>query len=547
METSQLQSGTKINNGLQLFNSVSNRLNLFNIEKELDSILYNFNNKKYELDLKEYESLGIISYFIGLDFYSMNKWNELTMSNVISRLLLNKIDYKILTKFNEILTIIKNEKIDYIKFFDNTKDLMMNKIKLNLTQNENKLVVESIKNLIDKLLIPVNISQDIYEKFILKEVLTYHDIIVFNSLIYDNSIINGKSAKLFIELSNNQDYLKLLNKASNYFELQKFALFYKESIFNFYIKNIENENIYYNDDFFKEFLTIELINKFRIEDNNQQKFIDLKSSIENYSKEYLSSLFENKDENKTKVIPLNNDVNIEQKPLNSSMETLHDNVENPLEKPNEVIKQILNDFNVISNENNVNFDYLNNPKELISLLKDMLNTEDLVSSFYIFLTKYNEFKNSNIDVNKINISEYCSYTNEELLIEINEELNTLRNKYDEIIKNYIVEIDKDVLKNILSYINKLLGVLYFGNSDDKGIIFSQLNENTIFTYKHLHQLINVIENQYLKGENIIEYYNFKLYMNDNCKDILGLFQESQKLEDYELQIKLIFAFSNVLK
>ena len=103
------------------------------------------------------------------------------------------------------------------------------------------------------------------------------------------------------------------------------------------------------------------------------------------------------------------------------------------------------------------------------------------------------------------------------------------------------------MKNILSYISKLLGVLYFGNSDDKGIIFSQLNENTIFTYKHLHQLINVIENQYLKGENIIEYYNFKLYMDNNCKDILELFQESQKLEDYELQIKLIFAFSNVLK
>lgn len=543
METNQLQSGTKINNGLQLFNSVSNRLNLFNIEKELDSILFSIENNDFNLDLKEYESLGIISYFIGLDFYSMTKWNNLTMSNVISRLLLNKIDYKILSKYNKILTIIKNEKIDYVKFFDISKDLMMNKIKLNLTNNENKLVVKSIKNLINKLLIPVNISQDIYDRFILKEVLTYHDIIVFNSLIYDNSIINGKSSKLFIELSNNQDYLKLLNKASNYFELQKFALFYKESILNFYVKNIENKNNFYIDEFFKEFLNIELINKFRVDDNNQQKFIDLKTSIENYSKEYLLDLIENDN----KIIPLNNEVNVETKPLNSGMETLHENMDNPLANANEVIKQILNDFNIISNENNINFDYKNNPKELISLLKDMLNTEDLVSSFYIFLTKYNEFKKSNVEVNQINISEYCNYNNDELLKEINDELDILKNKYDDIIKNYIVEIDKNDLKNILTHIDKVLNILYVGNSEDKGIIFSQLNENTIFTFKHLHQIINVIENQYLKGENIIEYNNFKLYMENVHNDMLNLFTESQKLETYELQTKLIYTFSNILK
>ena len=543
METNQLQSGTKINNGLQLFNSVSNRLNLFNIEKELDSILFSIENNDFNLDLKEYESLGIISYFIGLDFYSMTKWNNLTMSNVISRLLLNKIDYKILSKYNKILTIIKNEKIDYVKFFDISKDLMMNKIKLNLTNNENKLVVKSIKNLINKLLIPVNISQDIYDRFILKEVLTYHDIIVFNSLIYDNSIINGKSSKLFIELSNNQDYLKLLNKASNYFELQKFALFYKESILNFYVKNIENKNNFYIDEFFKEFLTTELINKFRVDDNNQQKFIDLKTSIENYSKEYLLDLIENDN----KIIQLNSEVNVETKPLNSGMETLHENMDNPLANANEVIKQILNDFNIISNENNINFDYKNNPKELISLLKDMLNTEDLVSSFYIFLTKYNEFKKSNVEVNQINISEYCNYNNDELLKEINDELDILKNKYDDIIKNYIVEIDKNDLKNILTHIDKVLNILYVGNSEDKGIIFSQLNENTIFTFKHLHQIINVIENQYLKGENIIEYNNFKLYMENVHNDMLNLFTESQKLETYELQTKLIYTFSNILK
>ena len=165
METNQLQSGTKINNGLQLFNSVSNRLNLFNIENELDSILLAFENNDFKLDLEEYESLGIISYFIGLDFYSMIKWNNLTMSNVISRLLLNKIDYKILSKYNKILTIIKNEKIDYVKFFDISKDLMMNKIKLNLTSNENKLLFDLIKNLINKLLIPVNIRTILNNNF----------------------------------------------------------------------------------------------------------------------------------------------------------------------------------------------------------------------------------------------------------------------------------------------------------------------------------------------------------------------------------------------
>lgn len=543
MQTSQLQSGTKINNGLQLFNSVSNRLKLFNIDKELDSILLSFNNNNFELDSKEYESLGIISYFIGLDFYSMTEWNNLTMSNVVSRLLLNKIDYKILSKFNKILNLLKSNDIDYIRFFDNSKELMMNKIKLNITNNENKLVFNKIKKIIENILIPVNISEDIYKRFILKDNLTYHDIIVFNSLIYNDCIVSGENSKLFISLTNDENYLKLLNKASNYFELQKFALFYKESILNFYVKNIENTNNHYDDNFFKHFLTNELVNKFSVNEENQQKFIDLKNDIENYSGE-------NYPFTERKIIPItsNNDINNEVKPLNNGMETLSENMDNPLENANEVIKQILGDFNSISNENNINFDYVNNPKELISLLKDMLNTEDLVSSFYIFLTKYNEFKNTeNINLSKIDISKYLNYSNDELLLEINNELEILKNNYDKIIKDYIVEIDKNILNELLKYIKQVLNILYIGNSEDKGVIFSQINENTIFTYKHLHQLINVIENQYLKGENIIEYYNFKIFMENVCADILNLFQESQKLENYELQSKLIYTFSNILK
>ena len=87
----QLQSGTMVNQGLQLFNTVQNRLSNLNVTKIIKQLSDKINDNNYELDENEFEVLGGISYLLGLDFHNMNVWNNKVMTNVIIRLNMNNI------------------------------------------------------------------------------------------------------------------------------------------------------------------------------------------------------------------------------------------------------------------------------------------------------------------------------------------------------------------------------------------------------------------------------------------------------------------------
>ena len=65
----QLQSGTMVNQGLQLFNTVQNRLSNLNVTKIIKQLSDKINDNNYELDENEFEVLGGISYLLGLDFH----------------------------------------------------------------------------------------------------------------------------------------------------------------------------------------------------------------------------------------------------------------------------------------------------------------------------------------------------------------------------------------------------------------------------------------------------------------------------------------------
>jgi hypothetical protein len=54
----QLQSGTMVNQGLQLFNTVQNRLSNLNVTKIIKQLSDKINDNNYELDENEFEVLG---------------------------------------------------------------------------------------------------------------------------------------------------------------------------------------------------------------------------------------------------------------------------------------------------------------------------------------------------------------------------------------------------------------------------------------------------------------------------------------------------------
>ena len=544
MENSQIQSGTKVDNGVQMFNTVSTRLEKLNISNTLDSMLEKLNKNiveknNHKISSEEFEILGGISYLVGLDFYSMSSWSSKTMTNVVLRLLINKITNQNFLKYFQYLVLFKEEYS--FSVISDARLEMMDKIKSRLTLGSDLEELEFIKkfrNVINNSLIPIEISEDLYQRFFDKDYLSYHDLLVFNSFAYNESILNSESSKAFIDLSNDSNYINGLNLASDYFELQKFGLFYEESILNFFNKNIENNNQLFSYEFFNDFLNDENIELVK-DNTTHSSFIE---KIENY---FVTNIQPNLDV-EAPVSPLKFDEPVKT-PLSDGIETLNENIENPLDKPTEVIKHILFDFNKIRNDNNLAvFDFKNKPEDLISLLEEMLDVEDLISSFYTFLSKYNEFKRTpDVIVNPIDISQIFNYDLETLNKSFDTKVKDLQNKYTSIIEKYVIEIPENDLKILVDSVNTLLNKLYIGNSEDKGIILSQLNENTIWTYKHLHQIISTIENQYIDGFSINSYIIFKALMEENYFETMNLFQESQNLEQYELKIKLLHTFVGV--
>lgn len=540
METSQIQSGTKIDNGIQMFNTVQNRLNNLNVNEVLSTILL---KDIEEITEKQFEVLGGISYFVGLDFYSMSSWNDTVMTNVISRLILNGIDASIFNKYIDILQNFKEN--DILPLISAARVKLMDKIKSEIlfdNVNVQKELMLKIRTVINNSLIPVEINQDLNNRFLQKDLLIYHDILVFNSFAYNESIFNGESSEAFIDLSNDPVYIKALSEASNFFELQKFGLFYEESILNFYNKNIVDTNENFSLDFFTFFLTEENITKY----SESKDFNNLLPLIQEYFKlNILPSVSVEapvlKLSTEDEVLPGN-----EVKPLTHSVETLNESIDNPLENPTNVIKHILFDFNKIRDEQDFTvFDFKNKPEALVELVESMLEVEDIVGSFYTFLSKYNELKNTEgINAKPINSDEFLNYSREELQTTFTKHIKELQNKYNDIIGVYVKELSEDDKNEIVLMVNVLLSKLYIGNVEDKGILLSQMSENTIFTNKHLHQIISTIESQYIKGSDIQEYIFFKNKLENDYASTIELFEESQKLESYELRIKLLHMFNS---
>ena len=548
METGQNQAGTKVDQGLQLFNTVQNRLALLNFNNTLTSILdKQALAKESEISLtpEEFEVLGGISYLVGLDFHGLTKWNTQTITNVIMRLLLNKVSAVNFCNYTEVLKDLTS-----LKPVSDARVELMGRIKLDFLPEaddiENyKQVLPLIKDVIKYSLVPVELSEDLYQRFVAKDTLTYHDFLVFNSFAYNDSIFGGKAGNYFIEVSNNPAYMNALTKASNFFELQKFGLFYEESILNFYTKNIENENELFSRKFFFNFLTDQNIDKVTNAENQEEINIfgqSLMNDIQKYFETKIQPTLSEEAPVKLEVAHKAEEPVVS--PLSEGVEVLQDALENPLENPTEVIKHILIDFNKIRNEQGLpTFAFKEDPNELISSLESMLEVEDLIGSFYTFLSKYNEFKRTpEVAVVQIDTEKIFNYSLEELNTVFNGYIQNNQTKYNVIIETYIKEIPNEILELLLPTVNEILSKLYVGNTEDKGIILSQLNENTIFTYKHLHQVINTIEKQYIKGEYFNSYVTFKNNMETNHKDILELIDESQKLQDLELKIKLAHTF-----
>lgn len=531
------QVGSIGNESLNFYGTVIKRLQDKDLYNILGQIKLQTDDEKIKLTNSQFETIGGISYLIGLDFISLNSWNKTVLKNVFMRLNLNKVSIKSFTRFKKLIL-----KYNDFEIYNEAKENLMKRISDNIVtkdDEENQFINNSINLIIQSSLVPNNFAELAKDNFLAnKDNYTYHDLLVFNNMFYENLIINKNAMNYFIDLSKRESYSSSLKLASEYFEDQKFGLMYLDSIVSL-IQKINSVNIdnswYFTDKLFEMCLDLRY-------DSEQNLADQIQSRLDLYEEEYNP-----KDEVEAKKVEAKPETEVEQAPLTNIIENLEVANINPLENPTEVVLQTFYEYNKICKETyDVVFDFKNKPEELRNLLVSLLTAEDIVGSFFIFLKKYAEFKNTEgVKVNEINVEEIFNYDRETLVEYLNTFIEELKQKYSEIISKYVIEVNNDHKEELVNKINELILALSVENMEDKSILMSQLSESIINTNKHLHEVLTCIDRQLISGYEIDRYIDLKDFLMTNFASELELFEETAHLEDYQLQVTLFTAFKNI--
>ena len=536
------QVGSISNETLNFYGTIIGRLQNKNLYSVLSEIKLVTDDEKVSLTNSQFEVIGGISYLIGLDFVAMNSWNKSILKNVFARMNINKISFKTFQRFKKLIY-----KFNDFEIYNTAKDNLVKRISQEIksdVEGDSEFITNTIKNILIYSLVPNSFAELINDNYLVenKKTYTYHDILVFNNMFYENLIIDKIGVQYFIELANNNTYSKALKASSEYFEDQKFALMYMDSIISLIqkIKSINDENSwYFNDKLFEMCLDLRY-------DSEANLFEQIQNRLDLFEEEYKPSNKELVETPKTNLIDETIDKS-DTAPLTNIVENLETAQLNPLENPTEVIKNIFYDYNKICKETfDTVFDFKNKPKELVKLLISMLTAEDIIGSFFVFLKKYAEFKNTaGIEVNKVNSEELFNYSQEELIAYLEITIEDLKAKYSDIVSKYVIDIENENKSELIEKINNLISSLSIENIEDKGILISQISDNIINTNKHLHEVLTCIDRQLIDGSKINNYIELRDLLNDKFSNELELFEETSKLEDYQLQVTLLSAFKAI--
>lgn len=391
------------------------------------------------------------------------------------------------------------------QFFDmlqSTKDLLTNRIKDRVADTE---TIATLKELMfgNTYNVGVEYAESLSElkDRIAADNVSYHDLILINSFVFEHfTITNLAEIQPLIVKLYEGSYSDLLQKAMTIYEGQKHALLYYES----FVSLLETVSIFDED----HQVIIKNIN-------------DDKCSGYNIKNVKLTSETETEDEDpKVKKLKQKSSFDYSEYQV-TQKDSIHVYLYKTL-------------FNVGLSNVNENLNEVDK-SEIDSRVEDII----LDGVKIIFESEHKE-ELQNVILNgfktKPNSVEISMWTKcKKLLPRLTADIKELNTEFDENVKLYIAEIDENVASELIEKITKLINVIIIPNdaSEIKGIIFEQLSENKISTYKQLNQFIELIEKCTIANKDMPIYNEYDKFINDPANNIIDKLKLSIKLHDLQ--------------
>jgi len=475
------------------------------LEKELAGIILHLSTNK-NLNASEFELLGSLSYLVGIDYTNQAFIGKEISANVTARFKQFNLSMNVVALYVDCIDLIKDE-TSFQEAKDKMKSLIFDKIIFQSKSMEHKNVQlnvlrSDIVRFFNTIVIPVNMASGVEEIKAKKEYI-YEDLLKISTLIQTQSKIPGNAIKRFIKIVNNPLYMELMERSMVYFDKQKFAVVYLDSILSVkesFTKLGDDSKTLLKSIIFGNEIAEEIYTKLKA-DFDAQVVPEVVAEVApedgdvayvpHYTSEEVNKLMSNDQDEFIKEI-------------------LCDMIKSDLEVEDQVIDGITRIL--------IDDDY---SQHLYSYLKSNMSNP------------HRSKENFNRSYPKINLAT--------IVERINKIEEDFKSEYKTLVELACKPIPGDILHKVVGYVNATIEGVILSNDEQKQYLISQIMENGISTYNQLQQIVGMIETCDISGADSLSYVTLYKYLN-NTPEILEVFEKSGEIEKFTNQIAIVKGF-----
>lgn len=465
---------------MQEVNKTEQELFVEIIENNLKNNIHLLTDDDSKLEKEtEYELLGGLCYYIGIGIWDFPK-NEKTNTVSFNQKLVNSLEERLerinvkIETVTKILEKYRNTDIYSVDYWNKVNQINKDLINKELPTQDAFILSPLVKITCNTLTVPLGFVKDLNDVASVKlSALTYRHLLMLNNFIYNDSVdVNSATFDNLKQLQLLDIYNKAVKKATEYYNKQKYSAMFFDLILS-----MQEFMDYFKGKDFHNILYNVIINSGL----NEEEAVKV-------------------DEEKLSKIDEENENVFRTKPLLAIIKTINDE------------KKL-----------NYDIDSISSNEQLFTILDTFENnsiSEDLV--MYLKQCKLNglKFEWNNLDLT-------------DLQTMISAKFKGLSEKYKKEMELYMEDIPDNIRSFVVDKVNKVIRKLIIDGSEKKAYLYQQLLENGIETFKHLQQIIGLIEQCKIKFSDREDYNELVNYINTNSyvKEKFDLIEEIDALNN----------------
>lgn len=409
----------------------------------------------------EYELLGGLCYYIGIGIWDFPK-NEKINSKEFNQKLINSLEERLerinvkIETVTKILEKYRNTSKYSVNYWNNVNQINKDLINKELPTQDAFILSPLVKITCNTLTVPLGFVKDLNDVASAKlSALTYRHLLMLNNFIYNDSVdVNSATFDNLKQLQLLDIYNKAVKKATEYYNKQKYSAMFFDLILS-----MQEFMDYFKGKDFYDILYNVIINSGLNEEEAAKV-----------------------DEERLSKIDEENENVFRTKPLLAIIKTINEE------------KKL-----------NYDIDSISSNEQLFTILDTFENnsiSEDLV--MYLKQCKLDglKFEWDNLDLT-------------DLQTMISVKFKGLSEEYKKEMELYMEDIPDNIRSFVVDKVNKVIRKLIIDGSEKKAYLYQQLLENGIETFKHLQQIIGLIEQCKIKFSDREEYNELVNYINTN--------------------------------